>query len=1439
MKKVFLLSLFLAFALAQVSGQSTTKKAELNDIAASKAAEFELRKAEALAYARQHDIPVYIEGENMFAELMYIDAAGQPQYYVTHNLNAAATISTNQVQPGGSTGYGLDGSGMTLHEWDADGVLLNHQEYSGRVVQGDATTTTHYHSTHVAGTMIASGVNGSARGMAPAASLRAFDWDSDASEMASEAANGALVSNHSYGFLRGWALVNSSWSWYGDPGISTQEDYLFGFYDSQAKSWDNIAYNAPYYLIVKSAGNDRGDGPGTGTYPDDGPYDCISHAGVSKNILTVGAVSDISGGYTQPSDVVMSSFSAWGPADDGRIKPDIVANGVSLFSTSNGGSTSYTALSGTSMSSPSVAGSLILLQQHHQDLYGNPMLASTLKGLVIHTADEAGTTDGPDYAFGWGLMNTRKAADVITSDALANNLEEINLFDGNSFTRQVVALGGEPLKVTIAWTDMPGVPVAASLDPTDAMLVNDLDLRVTGSSNTYYPWKLDGSNPTAGATRNGENNVDNVEVVLVENPVAGAVYTITVDHDGSLAAGSQMFSLVVTGIEDYPPIAPTADFSASTNTTTTTGVVSFTDLSINNPTSWSWSFSPSSVSYINGTTENSRSPQLVFDTPGTYDVTLVASNAYGNDTETKTAYITVAQGNSVSLPWVEDFEGVSGLTTYTAPASYIEGLEGWSYDKTASGRLRLGVGPEFCYSGNYSATLDAAAVEMSINYLTVTLDLSAYVASTDLELSFVYMQHYEEQQANDKVWIRGSSSEPWLEAYDLFLNQGAIGAWEFVSQIDVDAILAAYGQVPGTTFQIRFGQEDNYPATSTTGSDGITIDDITLQQTGGSVSIISTFPYVQSWESNLGEWMQSTEDELNWTPATGSSASNYTGPSAAHDGLKYMYVESSGAVQGDEAVLEAYVDFTTIQNPELAFYYHMYGVDMGSLHVDVYDGSIWNNDVWMISGQQQSAYSDPYIRAEVDLSAWGGMPGLMIRFRGVTGTGYYSDIAIDYITIDVLGTPVLPVAEFTADNTSIIEGESVQFTDLSTNALQWDWTFVGGTPSTSSDRHPYVTYNLPGTYTVELTVTNEDGSDTETKTAYITVAEILYPPTADFGANITLIEEGESVQFTDMSTNNPHTWNWTFQGAATGTSTVQNPNVTYNNAGTYSVTLVAINDDGSDTEVKTGYITVTPALTEFEISFTDFETGWGIWTDGGSSCALNVNGAYAWSGTQTGMIYDDKGIESSFYHTNGVDIHTPGYVQLDIEFIFIATGMKNSRDQFHVDYYDGSTWITIANFACRDDFQTDNFYQAVISIPEGTYNFPTNMKLRFMNAARKSDKIVYIDDIRIIGSTISGTAGTGLTLMSQGPSSMALGLPEIEEEPVKVYPNPAVNSLTIEVAGQEDMSVFIYNSQGQQVYYGVWTDNSQTIDVSNFDRGLYVVKVINNGELITTRFLKQ
>ncbi len=564
---MFLLVGMLSFS---TYGQSKKQKAKIleatdvNKLTLLKeqfATENQAKKAKALEMAQRKGWVVQqVLPDGRFMELQEISKSGKPMYYYTENIEAAATTAASRVWPGGGAGLDLTGAGMIVGEWDGGAVRPTHQEFTNnRLVQRDAAVFVDNdntdHATHVGGTMVAEGINPNAKGMAYEATLWAHDWNSDEEEMAAAAAEGLLMSNHSYGFRRGWAVnaTGTAWEWLGDASISSTEDYGFGFYDEQAKDWDDIAYNAPYYLIVKSAGNDRGNGPanaGTGGLAerdggDDG-YDCIGHAGLGKNILTVGAVNPIPNGYTDPSEVVISSFSSFGPTDDGRIKPDIVGNGVGVFSAGSAGDASYTTKSGTSMSSPNVTGSMTLLQEHYSETHGGDfMKAATLKALVLHTADEAGTSEGPDYVFGWGLMNTETATEVITNDGVTSMIADTVINDGETATFSFSSTGNEPLDVTIVWNDLSGTPVAPSLNPTDLMLVNDLDMRLDKNGTVFSPYILDPANKSAAATT-GDNFRDNVERIHIENPTSGG-YVLTVNHKGTLVGGSQRFSIVVSG----------------------------------------------------------------------------------------------------------------------------------------------------------------------------------------------------------------------------------------------------------------------------------------------------------------------------------------------------------------------------------------------------------------------------------------------------------------------------------------------------------------------------------------------------------------------------------------------------------------------------------------------------------------------------------------------------------------------------------------------------------------------------------------------------------------------------------------------------------------------------------------------------------------------------
>jgi len=576
-----ILRCFLCLLASQAFSQqilvNDAKKQELNNLSAQSNALFLSGYQKALAAAKTHGWFINRRtGNGGLVSLQGVNSLGFPVYLVTHNnTTAAATTGTNQVQPGGSSGLNLSGSSTFLNNklamWDGGWVLGSHQEFAGKTISLKDTSTVLDHSTLVAGTMIAKGVYPPAKGMAfNAATLLSYDFNNDVAEM-SRAAAGLLLSNHSYGDVAGWNYDAPSghWEWYGLPGDTV--DYNFGFYNSRTQSWDKIAYNAPYYLIVESAGNSRGyPGPAVGAtyygyvsatnqnFINKGPrpanissntgYDVISTTGNAKNILTIGAVNPLPYGPPNSQSIVMADFSSWGPTDDGRVKPDLVADGVNILSSSGNGPAAYETESGTSFSAPNVTGSLYLLQEYYaQKNSGSFMRAATLKGLACHTAFDAGNI-GPDYIYGWGLLDMPRAAQAITDNSTKSLIKENTLQQGQQQTTAVVASGNGPLMATISWTDIQGTPTTEGvINDRTPKLVNDLDIRITDGTNTFMPWVLDPNNPSAPATT-GDNIRDNIEQVYVANAIPGRNYTITVSHKGTLQSGSQAYSLIATGI---------------------------------------------------------------------------------------------------------------------------------------------------------------------------------------------------------------------------------------------------------------------------------------------------------------------------------------------------------------------------------------------------------------------------------------------------------------------------------------------------------------------------------------------------------------------------------------------------------------------------------------------------------------------------------------------------------------------------------------------------------------------------------------------------------------------------------------------------------------------------------------------------------------------------
>lgn len=553
-------------------------------------------KTEAWARARQEGWVPRETHQRVSVELMAI--RGNKVYaYVTHNANAAISTAADQIRR--TAPYDVSGTNHLVGVWDAGDVRATHREFGGRVVIEDYSGN-HYHATHVAGTIGAAGVEPSAMGMAPAVGVVSYDWNGDLSEMTSRgmAAPGETdkipISNHSYGYLSGWYRSVYPPRWYGTWG--NRESDNFGIYDSLTADWDALCYDAPYFLPFKSAGNDRSDtapspgqtfqyydggwkskayDPATDPYADNwdnGGYDTISIIGNAKNIVTVGAVNDaVSGGARSLGNATMTSYSCWGPTDDGRVKPDLVANGSLLYSTSSGTDSAYEFLSGTSMACPNAAGSAALLVDYYARLFaGGAMRASTLKALLLHAADDLGNP-GPDYVFGFGLMNVKAAADLLREHAgfpgagrlREDALSATNLANTFAFT----ADAAEPIRVTLCWTDPPGQPLSGMDNPAPR-LVNDLDLLlIAPDGQTNFPYVLDPANPTNSAST-GRNGLDTVEQVCLTTPELTGTYSVVVSMAEAPAMGQQVYSLLVSGSVVPPEIAHTP----LENTVATSGV---------------------------------------------------------------------------------------------------------------------------------------------------------------------------------------------------------------------------------------------------------------------------------------------------------------------------------------------------------------------------------------------------------------------------------------------------------------------------------------------------------------------------------------------------------------------------------------------------------------------------------------------------------------------------------------------------------------------------------------------------------------------------------------------------------------------------------------------------------------------------------------------------
>lgn len=482
-----------------------------------------------------------------------------------HNAVAARMSKVDLIQ---AAPYNLTGAGIVASMWDGGQAQLTHPEFEGRVIGGTPSATTDDHATHVAGTITAKGLQAAAKGMAPGATVHDFEVTDGFLE--SKQSNlpriGSVSDNNSWGYVLGWNYDSDKtyrWQWWGGA-----ED--FGNYDTSTAGLDKLVRSSGT-LIVFSSGNDGTDtGPlaspyghyhdsgdtvycysanGSGSdcpatpcgsrcetarHPSDGPFRDMSLTGAGKNLLAVGAVT---------SQSQIADFSSRGPAADGRVKPDVVAKGVGQYSTfpTNG----YRSLQGTSMASPVVTGVAALIAEQWRRTFGGALPGpEALRGLIIHGAQDLGQA-GPDYTFGFGLVDAKASVDTIIADeGVGKRIRRGTLTQGKTVEVPFQLATPGNIRLTLVWSDPENVPYP------EKVLINDLDLTLTDPfGNVYRPYVLNVNDPAAAA-QTGVNTVDNVERIEVGGAAAGEWRARVT---GTLIPGAQPQSYVVLSSADFGP----------------------------------------------------------------------------------------------------------------------------------------------------------------------------------------------------------------------------------------------------------------------------------------------------------------------------------------------------------------------------------------------------------------------------------------------------------------------------------------------------------------------------------------------------------------------------------------------------------------------------------------------------------------------------------------------------------------------------------------------------------------------------------------------------------------------------------------------------------------------------------------------------------------------
>lgn len=1002
--------------------------------------------------------------------IMFVQQAeppGEPENKFARENHRVQNINRGRLVPTGFTG-----EGVVVGIGD-DGAIGPHADYKGRLQQPFATASTGNHGDHVAGTVFGAGnVNPAGMGMAPGADVFYRTYPGNLQN---------IINDYNQFNVR---ITNSSYS----DGCNTG-------YTNNARNMDIQTRQLPALLHVFSAGN-------SGT----------------QNCNFISGWGNITGGHKQAKNVIavgninaldsINSSSSRGPARDGRVKPEVVANGTNVFSTID--PHTYASFTGTSMSSPGTAGTLATIYHAYRTQYNQEPNSALIKAHLMNTADDLGNR-GPDFRYGFGRINARRAIQAIQNNW--NFSDTISQNQSRTFTIELPPNVAQ-LKIMLYYHDR------EALANAQKTLVNDLDMTVTAGNLTFLPLILNPA-PNAAALNSaavpGIDSVNNVEQIVIDTPAQG-LYTITITGK-QIPFQTQEFFVVYDIISQSP-------------------ILTYPD---GPEISWE----PGSQQIIRWEAPAGTQPFQLHISPDSGLTWTAINTSIGANVR---RFQWSVPASLTGRFWLRLTRGTQQVIS-AHPVHIIGAPQNIVVNRACPDTVTLTWNAVANAQGYYITRLGAKYMEIydtvpgqntTIAHLTGLsfneeewLSVMAYGANgvignrgvAAMKAPGLFNCIVQKDLALEDVFNLPNGAIPACKAHDSIrpvlrirnvatdvINSAVVSIWADSTLLISDTLTTGI-PTPGNVINYTFSKQfllPNQPIVTLRAevkgaNDQNSLNDTLLFYAGVYAAPTAGIPFATTFDTDslcddsanceqtvcsilsLINLENGVQDQIDWRVHTGNTPTSNTGPSGdfnLNGNGRYIYLEATGCASQTAILSSPCFTITGLSLPELSFWYHMWGAAMGSLQVQILDSNRWTT-VWQRSGNQGNSW----LNARISLVPYIGKT-IAVRFIGTTG-GNTSDISLDMIEIRQNTLP--PVPDFTPSAAITCPQTPVTLNDNSMGTpTQWQWsispaTFILVGNSALTDQNPVVAFTQLGLYTVQLIASNANGSDSITKVHVINV----------------------------------------------------------------------------------------------------------------------------------------------------------------------------------------------------------------------------------------------------------------------------------------------------------------------------------------------------------------